>query len=85
MYLQATNILIFDINSSPCSNSNEGSLSNILIRVIDEPFSNMSFYVKLDDYFNMQFISDNEVHIIGNGIIPAAMEMMDKFEQHLLK
>ncbi len=63
------NILIFDNNSSPSSNSNEGSLSNILIRVIDEPFSNMSFYVKLDDYFNMQFISNNEVHIVGNGII----------------
>ena len=62
-------ILIFDYKSIPSSNSNQNTLSNIKIRILDSPNNNMSFYVDVNDYIDSQFISEDNIQIVGNGII----------------
>ena len=63
------NVLIFDYKSIPSSNSNQNTLSNIKIRILDSPNNNMSFYVDVNNYVDSQFISEDNIEIVGNGII----------------
>ena len=62
-------VLIFDYKSIPSSNSNQNTLSNIKIRILDNPNNNMSLYVDVNDYIDSQLISENHIQIVGNGSI----------------